>query len=289
MRIGVGLPNTIPGASGKLLVEWAKHAESLGFSTLSTIGRLIFPTHDELIALAAAAAVTNRIGLFSNVTVSPVNEPVLLAKQAASIDQISGGRFVLGLGVGWREGDFAVVGKDYHQRGRILDAQIQTMQAVWRGELVPGADKAAGPTPTNGVSVPIAIGGTAPQAYERAAHHAIGWTSGGLPPDAVAASVQATHTAFKSAGRTEQPRTWALGYFNLGPDPLAAATKYLTDYYYDWGPGMAAGIPKDPASVLATAEAYVSTGVDEFLFVPTRADLGELDRLIAALGGKTEF
>ena len=51
MRIGVGLPNTVPGASGKLLVEWAQHAEDLGFSSLMTIGRLVFPTHDELIAL----------------------------------------------------------------------------------------------------------------------------------------------------------------------------------------------------------------------------------------------
>ncbi|MFN8624132.1 MAG: LLM class flavin-dependent oxidoreductase [Chloroflexota bacterium] len=289
MRIGVGLPNTVPGASGKLLVQWAKHAEDLGFSSLMTIGRLVFPTHDELIALTAAAAVTERVGLLSNVTISPVNETHLLAKQAASLDQVSGGRFVLGLAVGWREGDFNVVGKDYHRRGRILDEQIQTMQAIWRGEKVPHADKGISVTPTNGHSVPLAFGGTAPQAYERAAKHGIGWTAGGLPPDAVAASVQATHHEFKNHGRAETPRTWALGYFNLGKDPLNEATEYLTDYYYDWGPGMAAGIPKDAASVLATAHAYASTGVDEFFFDPTSADIHELDRLIEALGGKTEF
>ncbi len=73
MRIGVGLPNTVPGASGKLLVEWARHAEDLGFSSLVSVGRLIFPTHDELIALTAAAVATERIELFSNVTVSPVS------------------------------------------------------------------------------------------------------------------------------------------------------------------------------------------------------------------------
>jgi alkanesulfonate monooxygenase SsuD/methylene tetrahydromethanopterin reductase-like flavin-dependent oxidoreductase (luciferase family) len=289
MRIGVGLPNTVPGASGKLLVEWARHAEDLGFSSLMTIGRLVFPTHDELIALTAAAVATQRVELFSNATIGPVCEPVLLAKQAASLDQVSGGRFVLGLAPGWRETDFNVVGRDFHQRGRILDAQIATMEAVWAGEKVPGADRASSVTPTNGRGVPLAFGGAVAKAYRRAAEHGIGWTAGGTPPDAVAAGIAAVTEAFTAAGRTDAPRTWALGYFNLGPDALNVATEYLTDYYYDWGPGMAQGIPKDPAAVVATAQAYAATGVQTFFFDPTTPDLHELDRLIEALGGRTEL
>lgn len=289
MRIGVGLPNTVPGASGKLLVEWARHAEDLGFSSLMTIGRLVFPTHDELIALTAAAVATDRIGLFSNVTISPVNEPVLLAKQAASLDQVSGGRFVLGLGVGWREGDFNVVGKDFHQRGKILDEQILTMQAVWRGEKVPGADKGSSVTPTNGQGVPLAFGGATAKSYERVAKHGIGWTAGGYAPDQVREGIAATEAAFTAAGRADKPRSWALAYFNLGPNALQVSTEYLTEYYYDWGPGMASQIPNSPEAILPTVEAYKATGVDEFFFDAVIPDLKELDRLIEALGGKTEF
>ncbi len=91
MRIGVGLPNTIPGTPGPRLVEWAREAESMGFSTLGTIGRLVFPTYDEFQALAAAAAVTERIGLLTNVAIGPVYDRALLAKLAAGVDQLSGG------------------------------------------------------------------------------------------------------------------------------------------------------------------------------------------------------
>ena len=103
MRIGVGLPNTIPGTPGSRLVDWAREAESMGFSTLATIGRLVFPTYEELQALTAAAAVTDRIGLFTNVAIGPVYDRAMLAKLAAGVDQISGGRFVLGLATGWRD------------------------------------------------------------------------------------------------------------------------------------------------------------------------------------------
>ena len=105
MRIGVGLPNTIPGTPGPRLVEWAREAEGMGFSTLATIGRLVFPTYDEFQALSAAAAVTEDIDLFTNVTIGPVYDKALLAKLAAGVDQLSEGRFVLGMATGWRDED----------------------------------------------------------------------------------------------------------------------------------------------------------------------------------------
>jgi len=97
--------------------------------------------------------------------IAPAYAPALLAKQAAGLDQISGGRFTLGVATGWRDGDFTVAGRDYSGRGRRLDDDIEFTQRAWRGELVDGATKKLTPTPTNGVSVPLAFGGNAPAAF----------------------------------------------------------------------------------------------------------------------------
>jgi alkanesulfonate monooxygenase SsuD/methylene tetrahydromethanopterin reductase-like flavin-dependent oxidoreductase (luciferase family) len=286
MRIGVGLPNTIPETPGPRLTEWASRAEELGFSTLATIGRLVFPTFDELQALTAAAAVTDRIGLFSNLTIGPVYDRALLAKQAAGLDQISGGRFVLGLAVGWREEDYVVAGRPYAGRGRRLDADVEYMQRAWRGELVEGATKRLTPTPTNGESVPLAFGGTVPRAFERAARFGIGWTAGGVRPEEAVGYFELARAAWAAAGREGAPHLWALNYYVLGADGREAATSYLSDYYGDWGAGMAQGIPADVDGVRQRADAFEASGVDELIFDPVSADLGQLEQLAEALGDR---
>src|SRR4030088_3366200 len=106
MKIGIGIPNSIPGTEGKLLLDWARRAEALGFSSLSTIGRVAYPSFEELTTLAAVAGATERIGLLTGVLLEPTREPVQLAKSAASLDQLSGGRFTLGVSVGGRGDDF---------------------------------------------------------------------------------------------------------------------------------------------------------------------------------------
>src|SRR2546426_4655420 len=106
MDIGIGLPNPVPGTPGRALVDWARRAEERGFAGLATIDRIAYPSYESLIALAAAAAATERIGLLTNVLLGPTRNPVLLAKEAASVDQLSGGRFVLGVGAGARPDAF---------------------------------------------------------------------------------------------------------------------------------------------------------------------------------------
>src|SRR3954447_2824521 len=107
MDVAIGLPNAVPGTTGGQLTEWARRAEARGFSSLGTIDRVAYPSLEPLIALAAAAAVTERIGLATTALLGPLRAtPVALAKQAASLHSISGHRMTLGIGLGGREDDY---------------------------------------------------------------------------------------------------------------------------------------------------------------------------------------
>jgi alkanesulfonate monooxygenase SsuD/methylene tetrahydromethanopterin reductase-like flavin-dependent oxidoreductase (luciferase family) len=118
VRIGIGLPNTTLDVPGRLLVDWAGRAQNRGFSSLATIDRFGYPSFDSLTALTAAAAVTDRIGLLTNILLAPAYDPVLLAKVTASLDQVSEGRLTLGLGVGGRPEDYQLAGRPFAERGR---------------------------------------------------------------------------------------------------------------------------------------------------------------------------
>src|ERR1700760_263217 len=99
MDIGIGLPNTVAGTEGRTLVDWARQAEEAGFSTLGTIGRLVYPNYEELICLSAAAAVTSQIRLTTSVLLAPLyTNAALLAKQAGALGRPAGGRLGLGMG-----------------------------------------------------------------------------------------------------------------------------------------------------------------------------------------------
>ena len=121
MEIGIGLPAAIAGVEGQTLLDWARRAEVRGFSTLAAIDRVAYGNYEPLVALAAAAAVTERIRLTTSILLAPVrSNHTLFAKQAASVDRLSNGRLVLGVGVGRREDDYTECGLDFHARGREL-------------------------------------------------------------------------------------------------------------------------------------------------------------------------
>ena len=116
--------NVIPGTEGRRLVGWAQRAEDLGFDSLGVIDRVVYDSYEALLALAMAAAVTERIGLVTNVVIAPLRNTGMLAKQAASLDRASGGRLTLGLALGARDDDFVACGLPTRERGRTLDAQL---------------------------------------------------------------------------------------------------------------------------------------------------------------------
>jgi alkanesulfonate monooxygenase SsuD/methylene tetrahydromethanopterin reductase-like flavin-dependent oxidoreductase (luciferase family) len=103
MDVAIGLPNAVAGTTGEQLVEWARRADARGFSSLGTIDRVVYDSYEPLVALAAAAGVTERIGLCSSVVLGPLRvSPVVVAKQALSLQALSAGRFTLGIGLGGR-------------------------------------------------------------------------------------------------------------------------------------------------------------------------------------------
>jgi alkanesulfonate monooxygenase SsuD/methylene tetrahydromethanopterin reductase-like flavin-dependent oxidoreductase (luciferase family) len=286
MQIGIGLPNPVKGTPGRRLVEWGQRAEQAGFSGLVTIDRIAYPNLDSLATLAAVGGATSRIGLMTNVLLAPVYPPVLLAKQAASIDQLTGGRLTLGMSVGGRPDDYELAGRDFHTRGRDFDDALSLLHAAWRGEPVGGSDQPVGPVPVNDARVPILIGGTGEKAIARTARWGDGWTMGGGSPDDTAPIVEKVRAAWREAGRDGEPRIAALAYFSLGDDATDDSLAYLRDYYAflgDWTETIAQGALRSEDAVRGAVAAFEAAGVTELYFDPTTASLDQVDRLAAVV------
>ena len=286
MEIGIGLPNTVPGTEGRRLVDWAKNAEEAGFSTLGTIGRLVYPNYEELIALSAAAAVTSRIRLTTSTLLAPLHSnPALLAKQAASLDRLSGGRLVLGLSLGGREDDYIASGLSTHGRGHRLEEQLAMMKRVWSGEDF-GTAGGIGPEPARPGGPEIILGGAAEATFRRVARFADGWIMGGGTPDMFAQLAAAVDQAWQEAGRPGRPRKLTLAYFALGPDARAQADRYLQDYYGwlgDIASQIAAGAAVSAEMVKSYVAAFEASGCDEVIFVPTASRLDQVSLLAEAI------
>jgi alkanesulfonate monooxygenase SsuD/methylene tetrahydromethanopterin reductase-like flavin-dependent oxidoreductase (luciferase family) len=211
MDVGIGLPNAVRGVDRAGIVDWAKEAEQAGFASLGTIDRLVYPNYESLVVLAAAAAVTERVRLVTDILIAPLrSNTALLAKQAATIDSLSGGRLTLGLAVGGRQDDFEVSGVDFDTRGRIFEGQLDELRAVWRQE------RGVGPEPARNNGPTVLIGGYSEISFRRAARYGDGWTMGGGTPDQFANSLEQLNAAWSEAGREGKPRTLALMYFSLG-------------------------------------------------------------------------
>jgi alkanesulfonate monooxygenase SsuD/methylene tetrahydromethanopterin reductase-like flavin-dependent oxidoreductase (luciferase family) len=283
MKVGVGLPNAVRGVDRAGIVEWARRSEQAGFSSLGTIDRVVYPNYESLIALAAAAAVTERIRLLTDILIAPLrSNNALLAKQAATIDSLSGGRLTLGVAVGGREDDYQVSNVDFSRRGRIFDQQLEDLTAIWKGQ------RGIGPEPGRDGGPELLIGGTSDVAFRRVARYGDGWTLGGGTPEAFAEALGKLNDAWNQAGRDGKPRTMALFYFALGENAERQATESLGDYYGflgDYAQQIVAGAAKDAETVKRYLAAFESVGADEVVCFPTSSDVAQVDLLAeAALG-----
>ena len=286
MDVAIGLPATIPGVERDQLLEWARRSEARGFSSLATLDRIVYPNYEPLIALAAAAAVTERIGLLTAIMIAPYRaNAVLVAKQAATLHHLSNGRLTLGVAVGGREDDDEASGVDFHTRGRDFDAMLATWKRVWEGEASFGTAGGVGPALPQG-RPGLMIGGSADAAFERAAAYADGWIMGSGTPDQLRAGLAKLRAAWEAAGRTDRPRTAALAYFALGDGAREAADAYLL-HYYGWLGEYARMVADKTAIDAETVRQYVAgfvdAGCDELVLYPTSAEADQVDLLADAI------
>jgi alkanesulfonate monooxygenase SsuD/methylene tetrahydromethanopterin reductase-like flavin-dependent oxidoreductase (luciferase family) len=284
--VGIGLPTTVPDTEGRTLVEWARRAEGAGFSTLGTIGRLVYPNYDDLIALAAAAAVTERIRLTTSILIAPLHaNGALLAKQAASLDRLSGGRLVLAVGIGGRDDDYVASGLPTRGKGSRLEERIEELRRVWSGE-ERGHAGAIGPAPTRKGGPELIIGGHDEAALRRAARLGDGWIMGGGPPEVFAQLAGKVDQAWQEAGRSDTPRKLSLAYFALGPGAREQADRYMKHYYGwlgEYADQIAAGAAVDEEMVKAYLAAFEQGGCDELIWIPSSSELDQVSLLADAV------
>lgn len=278
MKVGIGLPNSIPGVTPEILIEWARAADRGPFSSVGVVDRLDYPCHEPLTVLGSVAPETERVRLATTVIIGPLRKTSVLASQTATLHDLSGGRLVLGLAVGARASDYAIAGVPTSRRGERLSAQLVDLRSSWTVE-----DAIGGP--------PLLVGGTSDRALARAAHHADGYVHGGGPPRSFVRAGDKMLTAWEDAGRPGRPQMWAQGYFALGErEEIEAGRSYMLDYYAFAGPfakRIAEGLLTTPQSVAQFVRGYAEAGCDEVVLFPAVAGLSQVDRLAQTLSDAT--
>lgn len=284
MHIGIGIPNTVPGTNGPLILEWARRAEERGFAFVSTIGRVGYPSYDSLTALAAVAGATSRLGLLTNAVLGPTYPDAVLAKITMTVAQLSGGRLTLGLGVGARESDYLPAERDFAGRGAAFDRQLELLHRAWRNEPIatgdlPGEQRPVAPP---GAPIPVLIGGHGKRAVRRTAQWGAGWTGAGGGPRRAEPTIKEIRQAWQDAGRDGEPRLLGLAYFSTDDSKAGESDRYLRSYYAyagDHANTIAEGAVRTPGEIRGILRDFESIGMNELTFTPTLADVAEVDRL----------
>jgi probable F420-dependent oxidoreductase len=280
--IGFGAPVAGAWATPRNLTELAQRAERLGYRSLWTFQRLLVPAGSELppvyqsvldpmISLGYLAAATSSIRLAVAIVNHPFQSPLLLAKQAATIDVLSGGRLDLGLGSGWQPEEFTGSGASMEHRGARADEYVAALRALWTGDagysgkyftIPPGRQD---PPPVQRPGPPVLTGGMSRAAMERAGRIGDGWvTSSGADLASIAESAEVVQSAARAAGRgpvriivrgvvrpgepsldrkTGERRRLSGSYEQIREDVLALGSSGVTELFYDMNFNPAVGNP----------------------------------------------
>jgi alkanesulfonate monooxygenase SsuD/methylene tetrahydromethanopterin reductase-like flavin-dependent oxidoreductase (luciferase family) len=263
---GSTLGVTCGGTSGttQRLAHLASEAENLGASSLWACDHLFWhqPLLEPLTSLAVAAGATTTALLGTCVLQLPLRDPVSVARQAATLQTLSGGRFVLGLGVGSHSGEYDAAGVDFSRRGQLLDEGLDTLRDAWRSAGDPGRRYRLEPATA---PIPIWVGGSSEAAISRAARTADGWIPMFTAPADFAARKDRLLELAAAAGRDEDAIETAVVVMACVGDSAEVARKAGTTWLadlYDLPPKaferhLVAGPPEDCAAEL---EAYCVAG-----------------------------
>ncbi len=243
MQIGLVYPQIEYPTDLGAVRDYAQHAEGLGFSHILAYDHVLGanperpggwqgpytyqnPFHEPFVLFSFMAAAAPRLGFATGILILPQRQTALVAKQAASLDVLCGGKLRLGVGIGWNAVEYAALGQDFHTRGRRSEEQVGLLRRLWteplvnfsgRWEQIP--DAGLNPLPIQR-PIPIWIGGKADAALRRAARYADGWLPMERSPDTARPALDLIHKELAAAGRSPESFgiEFRLNYSAGGPD-----------------------------------------------------------------------
>jgi alkanesulfonate monooxygenase SsuD/methylene tetrahydromethanopterin reductase-like flavin-dependent oxidoreductase (luciferase family) len=291
MDLSMTLPTMLPHGRAEVL-SWCRAVDGGPWTSLAVPERITYPSHSMIVQLAAAAALTERVRLWTTIVILPAHDAVEVAKQMASVDRLCDGRLTVGVGVGGREHDYRAIGAPFARRWQRMDEQVATMRRIWAGEPpFPGAEP-VGPSPLQAGGPPLIAGSMGPKSVARAARWADG-VDGAWTLDGDEATVRASFTmieaAWREAGRDAKPHLSTSLWYALGDGAEQRLRAYAYDYLKIFGEGAgqfgAQSVACFSADALRRAVDHIrAAGADELFLVPTTVDPAELDRTRDALG-----
>jgi alkanesulfonate monooxygenase SsuD/methylene tetrahydromethanopterin reductase-like flavin-dependent oxidoreductase (luciferase family) len=284
MKLGIGLPNTLPHETDRtLMLEWARTADEAGFELLGTIDKPNYDSWEPLATLAGVAGVTERIRLATTILQLPDRNEVMVAKQAAVIDQLSAGRLVLGLAQGGREDDYEALGAEYRGRSARFEHQVGRIRELWAGARASDSDHGVlGPPPVQRPAPPIWAGASTPKSIERATRVADGYIFGAGGSAVMAERTPGIRERFAAIGKPDATVA-GLAYAAVGDDPakaLEAATHNVLRYYGRLWTEPENLIHHGPVTKVGEElAAYADAGLDVLVVFPQIARLEQVEEL----------
>ncbi|MGL6279123.1 MAG: LLM class flavin-dependent oxidoreductase [Gaiella sp.] len=282
MKLGIGLPNTLAHETDRrLMLEWARLADEAGFHVLATIDKPNYDSWDSLATLAGVAGVTENALLATTILQLPPRNEVNVAKQAATIDQLSGGRMVLGVAQGGREDDFEVFDAEFKGRSARFERQVARVRETWAGSRASSREHGAvGPAPVAG-DPPIWAGGMTPKGIERALRVADGFIFGTAGSEMMGQYAPGIRAGLAANGKPDATVA-GLAYVAVGDDAQAALAEgahHVLRYYGQLWTEPENLIHHGPASKIAEEVAAYADALDILILFPQIADLGQVELL----------
>ena len=290
MKIGLCFPYSQDDLTRELMLEWFRRVDEGPFSAISCGERIVGSGVDMMALLAAAAAVTSRVEIVPTLYVLPMHPAIKVAKHAATLDLISGGRTTITVGVGGRDQDYRCMEKERVRPHAKMEEQVGQIRRIWAGEAPFEGAAPVGPMPVQPGGPQILAGVMGPKAIARAAKWADGvysWSGNGVASE-MKQQQERVVAAWQDAGRETAPRRVGGFWYSLAPDADQKLKAYVRKYLAFMGEAPAKAISRmvdrsSPDAVSASLDAYEELGVEECWLNSATAELSEIDGLLEVL------